>query len=73
MFTVKKKPTTMIGSMPGLTVEEAVGLLAQHPLSIPTWFQLPRRSFKEAMIPQYCEGFPGIRIDEAEKKDMDGR
>lgn len=58
----------MIGSMPFETADEAALLLAKYPLACPVWYQLPKRSFKETMIPQYCESFPGIRINEKEKK-----
>lgn len=60
--------TTMIGSMPQKSAAQAFAALDRHPLTIPAWPQLPRRSFKEAMIPQYSEGFPGIRVDEQEKR-----
>ncbi len=60
--------TTMIGSMPNLTPKEALQALEKFPLTIPAWPQLPRRSFKEALIPQYTEAFPGIRIDAAAKR-----
>ncbi len=60
--------STMIGSLPHKSADDAFGLLDAYPLSIPTWPQLPRRSFREGMIPQYTEGFPGIRMNEAEKK-----
>ena len=60
--------STMIGSMPQKTPEEALKFLDKYPLNIPVWPQLPKRSFKEAMIPQYSEGFPGIKIDEESKK-----
>jgi methionine synthase II (cobalamin-independent) len=60
--------TAMIGSMPQLNSDDALALLEKYPLSFPTWPQLPKTSFKEAMIPQYSEGFPGIKIDENEKK-----
>jgi hypothetical protein len=58
----------MIGSMPHLTPKEALLALEQVPLTIPAWPQLPRRSFKEALIPQYTEAFPGIRVDEVAKR-----
>lgn len=58
----------MIGSLPQSTAADALKILDEFPLSIPTWPQLPKRSFKEAMIPQYSEGLPGIKIDENEKK-----
>jgi hypothetical protein len=60
--------TTIIGSMPQKTAEEALAAIDKHPLTIPAWPQLPRRSFKEAMIPQYSEGFPGIMVDEKQKR-----
>ena len=60
--------TTMIGSMPQKSAAQALAALDRHPLTIPAWPQLPRRSFKEAMIPQYSEGFPGITVDEKEKR-----
>jgi methionine synthase II (cobalamin-independent) len=58
----------MIGSLPHAKTDEAFRLLDTYPLSIPTWPQLPKKAFREGMIPQYTEGFPGIRIDESEKK-----
>ncbi|MBN2441862.1 MAG: hypothetical protein JXJ04_10960 [Spirochaetales bacterium] len=62
------KNTAMIGSLPHTSGETALALLDKYPLSIPTWPQLPKRSFKESMIPQSSEGFPGIKVDEANKK-----
>jgi hypothetical protein len=61
-------PTTMIGSLPFVNAEDALGLLDQYPLSLPAWPQLPKRSFKEAMTVQYSEGFPGIRINEQDER-----
>ncbi len=58
----------MIGSLPHPEPEQAFELLDKYPLSIPAWPQLPKRSFKEAMVPQYSEGFPGLKIDEQNKK-----
>ena len=58
----------MIGSLPHKEISEAFKLLNLYPLSIPTWPQFPKLSFKECMIPQYSEGFPGLKIDENEKK-----
>jgi len=68
MLTLPPYQSTMIGSMPQLTAEEAYHVLQQYPLAIPAWPQLPKRSFKEAMIPQYSEGFPGIQVNEQEKR-----
>ena len=67
-MAIPTNQTTMMGSMPHLTPEEAMHALNQSPLTIPAWPQLPKRSFKEAMIPQYTEGFPGIQVDEKEQR-----
>jgi hypothetical protein len=63
MFSIEKGSTTMIGSMPFATADLAYESLAESPLTIPTWCQLPRRTFTETMIPMYAEHFPGIKID----------
>lgn len=60
--------TTMIGSMPQKNIDDAFQLLDKYPLTFSTWPQLPKLSFKESMICQYSEGFPGIKVDENEKK-----
>ena len=60
--------TAMIGSMPQRDPAKALEALAKFPLGIPTWPQLPKRSFKESMTVQYSEGFPGIVVDEKEKR-----
>jgi methionine synthase II (cobalamin-independent) len=59
--------TFMIGSMPHKSAEEAFGVLDKFSLDIPSWPQLPARSFVEGMIAQCSEGFPGIKIDIEEK------
>lgn len=63
-----KFQSLMVGSMPQTEPRQALDVLERYPTSIPTWPQLPKRSFKETMVPQYSEGFPGIRVDEEEKK-----
>ncbi len=59
--------TTAIGSLPFTDPDQAVELNLQY-LDIPCWPQLPRLSFLENMYAQFCEGFPGIVIDEFRKK-----
>ncbi len=54
--------TTGIGSLPFTDPDEAVDLVLSH-CDIPFWPQLPRRSFKEQMIPQYTEGLPGVVLE----------
>jgi len=58
MSDLLNNKTFMIGSLPHKSSREAFDILKRFPLTIPTWPQLPKRSFKEAMIPQYTEGFP---------------
>jgi hypothetical protein len=58
----------MIGSMPHKEIRDAFALLDKYPLTVPAWPQLPKRSFREGMIPQYAEGFPGVHFDDANKK-----
>jgi hypothetical protein len=54
--------TTGIGSLPHRDAADAC-MLALRTFDIPFWPQLPKRSFKESMIPQYSEGMPFLRID----------
>ncbi|MBD3346425.1 MAG: hypothetical protein GF401_15335 [Chitinivibrionales bacterium] len=68
MPLIQPNQTCMIGSTPYKSGEDALDALERNPLSIPTWPQLPKRSFRENMVPQYCEGFPGVSYDDAEKK-----
>jgi hypothetical protein len=56
--------TTGIGSLPHTDPEEACRLVLGT-FDIPFWPQLPGLSFREFMIPQYSEGMPFLRIDEA--------
>ncbi len=60
--------TTGIGSLPFKEPEKAVRMVLEC-CDIPFWPQLPKRSYRELMIPQYSEGFPGIREDE-EKQEV---
>ena len=50
------------GSMPHTDPAIACRLTSDA-LDIPTWPQLPRRSFLENMYVQYSEGFPGVVVD----------
>lgn len=57
----------MIGSMPHSSAGAALAALGRNPLSLPAWPQLPKRDFREWMIPQCSEGFPGVVMDLTEK------
>jgi methionine synthase II (cobalamin-independent) len=61
-YMIKPFSTTGIGSLPHLGAEEACRLILEA-VDIPFWPQLPKRSFREFMIPQYSEGMPFFRID----------
>ncbi len=55
---------TIIGSMPHTDPVKACSLIAEYLKEIPAWPQLPRRSFKESMCPQFSQGFPGVVVTE---------
>ncbi len=54
--------TTGIGSLPHHNAQDAIMLILDT-FDVPFWPQLPGRSFKEFMIPQYSEGLPYLKID----------
>jgi methionine synthase II (cobalamin-independent) len=67
---------TAIGSMPHTDPAEACSQVSRYLKDIPTWPQLPRRTFLENMCAQFSQGFPGavvkgetLHIDRA--KDLD--
>jgi len=49
---------TAVGSMPHTDPQAACDVILQHMPAIPTWPQLPRRSFRENMYVQFGERFP---------------
>src|SRR4030043_373787 len=54
---------TIIGSMPHTDPKKACALITRYLKDIPTWPQLPRKSFLENMYVQYSEGFPGVVVE----------
>ncbi len=60
--------TTGIGSLPLTDVEEACRLVLECGIGIPFWPQLPKRGFRELMIPQFSEGMPGVNLDEVKER-----
>jgi hypothetical protein len=48
--------------MPHTDPEVACRQITEHLKDIPTWPQLPKRSFLENMCVQYSEGFPGLVV-----------
>lgn len=57
-----------VGSVPYSDPEAAVALVMDATPDIPTWPQLPRRTYHENMFVQFTEGFPGIRLDEERER-----
>ncbi len=55
---------TVIGSMPHTDPSAACSQLTRYLKDIPTWPQLPKRSFLENMYVQYSQGFPGVVLGE---------
>ncbi len=65
--------TTAMGILPHTDLARAMDLAFQ--VDIPFWPQLPRLSFYEDMYVQVSEKFPGIILDEGERRitlDMEG-
>ncbi len=54
---------TIIGSMPHTDPQKACALLTRFLKDIPTWPQLPKKSFLENMYVQYSQGFPGVVVE----------
>ncbi|MBK5093764.1 MAG: methionine synthase, partial [Actinobacteria bacterium] len=55
---------TAIGSLPHIDPVQACALMLDALPDMPTWPQLPKRSFLENMYVQFSEGLPGVRVDE---------
>ena len=55
--------TTIIGSVPLTDPKKACELLTRFLKDIPTWPQLPKKTFLENMYVQYSEGFPGAVVE----------
>jgi len=53
-----------VGSVPHVDPDDAMRLVLERTPDIPTWPQLPRRSYLENMYVQFTEGLPGIVVDE---------
>jgi len=52
-----------IGSLPHVDPREARDLILRHFPEVPSWPQLPKRSFLENMYVQFSEGFPGVVLE----------
>ena len=54
---------TIIGSVPHTDPKKAAALVTRYLKDIPTWPQLPRKSFLENLYVQFSEGFPGAVVE----------
>lgn len=52
-----------MGSLPLSEGAQAARFILDSEVDFPFWPQLPKRDFREQMIPQYSEGMPGIVLD----------
>jgi len=59
--------STAIGSAPWTDPEVAIEKTWSS-VDIPFWVQLPKRDWRELMIPQYAEGMPGVVFDDAARQ-----
>lgn len=57
-----------VGSVPHTDPAAALAFVLAWTPDIPTWPQLPRRSFLENMYVQFSEGLPGVRLDTATER-----
>lgn len=57
-----------IGSLPYDNPEKAVEFMLKWTPEVPSWPQLPRRSFLENMYVQFAEGLPGAVVDIEEQR-----
>ncbi len=60
--------STGIGSLPFLDIDTACRFVADARLDLSFWPQLPRRDFRELMVPQFAEALPCLQISLADKR-----
>ena len=60
--------TTGVGSLPHTDEEAACDFVFSSGCTIPYWPQLPKRDYRERMIPQYAADLPGLRLDDDKKR-----
>jgi len=58
----------LLGSLPHTDARQAVALARQYTGALLAWPQLPQRSFREQRVVQSARGFPGLVVDEANKR-----
>jgi len=60
--------TTGVGSLPHRDEEAACDFVFSSGCTIPYWPQLPKRDYRERMIPQYAADLPGLRLDDDKRR-----
>lgn len=60
--------TTGIGSLPLTDAAAAVRFVVDADVDVPFWPQLPKRDFRELMVPQFAEGLPCLEVSREEKR-----
>ncbi|MBL7220196.1 MAG: hypothetical protein ISS69_08785 [Phycisphaerae bacterium] len=60
--------TTGIGSVPMADPDAGAAFVLDAGVSIPFWPQLPKRGFREQIIPQYAAAMPCVTIDDDEQR-----
>lgn len=59
---------TAVGSVPHTDPREACEVVLEHFPELPTWPQMPKRSFLENMYVQFSERFPGVVLDRTNER-----
>lgn len=58
----------LYGALPHPTLEAAISVLHRFPMPYMVWPQLPQRSFRERSVVQAASGFPGVVVDERQRR-----
>lgn len=66
--TLPPGTTTAIGSLPHTDAGAAVRFVLESGCDVPFWPQLPKRDFREGMVPQYASALPGFTVDEVARR-----
>jgi hypothetical protein len=67
-FSLVPGSTTAIGSLPHGDAAAAVEFVLDGKLDVPFWPQLPKRDFREWMVPQYAADLPGFQLQPENKR-----
>jgi len=67
-FSLTPGSTTAIGSLPHREATAAVEFVFDSGVDVPFWPQLPKRDFREWMVPQYGADLPGFHLDVENKR-----